>query len=206
MDPRKERLMRVTVFSAGLLFLVIAIPAGAQGWGECAGISGNLVGALNCDFTDGVNHWTFSSVMGTWTSDASKGYPSPPSGTAEAVDPSSYAFTITSDCIAVSAGTDHTLGVYSNTPGGATIGCAGRIEEFTTADCSGSSTVTPDVPFTPVPNEWTPFSTTWTTGATTQSAYGWIDCSADASFTVLFDNIVLVEGDLPVELQAFTVE
>jgi len=199
--------MRVATILVGFLLLFVAVPGGAQGWGECAEITGNLVGGLNCDFGDGVNHWSFSSVMGSWVSEATTGYPTSPSGKAEAVDPSSYSFTITSECIGVSGGENHTFGLYSNTPGGAAIGCVGRIEEFASADCTGASTVSPDAPFTPTLNEWTPWSTVWTVGPGTQSGYGWIECSADASFTVLFDNMVLVEGtEVPVKLQGFTVD
>jgi len=199
--------MRKSVILAGLLILVGAIPAGAQGWGECASVSGNLVGALNCDFTDDVNHWTFTPVTGFWTTDATTGYPTSPSGKAEASDPSSYSFTINSECIAVNGGIDHTMGLYSNTPGGAAIGCETRIEEFSSADCTGSSTTSPAASFTPQLNQWTPSSTVWTMDPTTQSVRGWIECSADASFNVLFDNMVFVEGtEVPVMLRSFTVD
>jgi hypothetical protein len=202
--------MRATSITAGLLvliYLAMAMPVLAQGWGACETIPGNLVGALNCGFTDGVNHWTFSSAMGSWTAEPSTGYPTAPSGSAEATDPGSYAFTISSECIAVSAATEHTLGLYSRTPGGATISCAGRIAEYTTSDCTGSPSVSPDAAFSPALNLWTPWSVVWTTGAATQSAIGTIECTADASFTVLFDNGGLVEGSvLPVTLQRFTVD
>jgi len=198
--------MRKATFLAGLLVLGCAIHSGAQGWGECASISGNLVGALNCDFSDDVNHWTFTSVMGFWTAETTTGYPTSPSGKAEASDPSSYSFTINSECIAVSGGIDYTMGLYSNTPGGATIGCTTRIEEFVSTDCTGSSTTSPDASFTPQLNQWTPSSTVWTMDPTTQTVRGWIECSADASFTVLFDNMVFVEGtEVPVVLQSFTI-
>ncbi len=36
--------MKAVMVVVGLIVLVISVPAGAQGWGECAEISGNLVG------------------------------------------------------------------------------------------------------------------------------------------------------------------
>jgi len=201
--------MRAVFMVAGslALALLVAAPGSAQGWGACETVSGNLVGAMNCGFTDGVNHWTFTSVMGSWTTESLTGYPTAPSGKAEASDPGSYSFTVSSECIPVSGATQYVLGLYSRTPGGATIGCAGRIFEFASTDCSGASTVSPDAAFVPTLNAWTPWSVVWTTGAGTQSAAGVVECWGDASFTVLFDNGALVQGSvLPVELQHFSVD
>jgi len=190
-----------------LAVLMGVLPAAAQDWAECATLPDNLVAGLNCDFNDALNHWTFDSLMGNWTINEATGYPSAPSASAEALDPGSYAFTITSECLSVSSSTAYAIGLYSRTPGGATIVCAGRIEEFVTPDCSGGAATSPDAPFVPVVNVWSPWSVVWMMGPATGSARGVVECSADASFTVLFDNIAFVEGTVvPVELERLSIE
>jgi len=191
----------------GFILFTTVLPVAAQDWGPCASLSDNLVAGLNCDFTDGVNHWTFDSAMGIWTTNDTTGYPVAPSASAEASDPGSYSFTITSECLTVSGATTYALGLYSQTPSSPTVSCVGRIVEFSTADCSGASSTSPDGPFVPGLNVWSSWTVVWATAAATQSALGVVECSDEASFTVLFDNIAVVEGTVvPVELIDFTVD
>lgn len=194
-----------------VLFFAFSVFSGStalcQGWSECAGLPDNELAALNCDFSEGVDHWTFVSAMGLWAADGGDGHPSSPCGRAQASDPGSYSFTIASECLLVDAATNYALGFYTSTPGGATIGCVARVEEYTTDNCAGTPNLSPDGPFIPQLNVWAPSTVVWPTSVGVQSARGVVECSADASFTVLFDNAAMVRGSVvPVELQEFRIE
>lgn len=167
-----------------LCLFLSALPAGAGG--DCASQSGNLLAKSNCGFDRDLFGWA-APVSGSAAHDARAGEPKPG---ALAGTGGQGSFQVAGPCAAARPGTAYSVGVRAQLAAGSVYVCGFAVWQYADALCDSGQE-----PFVataePLEKEWRSFTASGTTAAGAASLRVQLQCSGEAGFRVLFDDVVL---------------
>lgn len=179
---------------------LIAAPAGAADCNQ----AGNLL--TNCDFTTDLTDW-LQGYGDWWSHVPGDGATAPGSVQVNSqFDGANYFASVYQDCLTLAAGVTYQAGFSARIEiGSAGATCRIRMSYYTGANCDTYIGLFYS-PLQVVESTWGDIFENLDPPATTESAVIRLDCRHSSDFQVRFDDALLGQGLVPVELMSLSVE